>query len=152
MAMPRMPSSSGMRPERLSGPGLDSVGNGGLHAIEEEEAAEDDESDDGAGSEKQEAGGLAAASDGPAEAVNDACHGVEAVEPAPARRDESGRIGDGRGEHPELDEERDDVFDVAIESVESGKPEADTESGEEREGQERGEAEKGKRGGGGEKE
>src|SRR5882672_9634607 len=146
MAMPRMPSSSGMRPERLSGAELDSVGNGGLHAIEEEEAAEDDESDDGAGSEQQEAGGLAAASDGPAEAVNDAGHGVEAVEPAPAWRDESAGIGDGRGEHPELDEERDDVFDVAIESVESGKPEANAESGEEREGQERGEPKSGKSG------
>src|SRR5712664_1550144 len=89
--------------------GLDSVGNGGLHAIEEEEAAEDDEGDDGAGSKQEQAGGLAAAGDGPAEAVNDAGHGIEAVEPAPARGNERGRIGDGRSEHPELDEERNDV-------------------------------------------
>src|ERR1700737_3735219 len=64
---------------------LDAIGNGGLHAIEEKEAAEEDEGDDGAGSEKEQAGGLAAAGDGPAEAVNDSGHGVEAVEPAPAR-------------------------------------------------------------------
>src|SRR5258707_1034541 len=98
MAMPRMPSSSVMRPERLSGRGLDAIGNGGLHAIEEEEAAEDDESDDGAGSEKQEAGGLAAASDGPAEAVNDDVgghlKGVGEVGPG----DESGEIENGIGE------------------------------------------------------
>src|SRR5258708_38318446 len=93
------------------------VGNGGLHAIEEEEAAEDDEGDDGAGSEKEQAGGLAAAGDGPAEAVNDAGHGIEAVEPAPARRNERGRIGDGRSEQPELDEERNDVADDAIKGV-----------------------------------
>jgi len=125
---------------------LDAVGNGGLHAIEEEEAAEEDESDDGGGSEKEEAGGLATASDGPAETVNDAGHGVEAVKPAPARRNERGRIGDGGGEHPELDEEWDDVLDVAIESVECGKPEADAESGEEREGQKKGEPKSGKSG------
>src|SRR5216683_3071888 len=100
----------------------DSVGNGGLHAIEKEEAAEEDESDDGGGSEKDEAGRLAAAGDGPAETVNDAGHGVEAVEPAPAQRNKRGRISDGRGEHPELHEEGNDVADVTIESVERGEP------------------------------
>jgi hypothetical protein len=134
------------RAQRRTDAELDAVGNGGLHAIEEEEAAEEDESDDGAGSEKKKAGGLAAAGDGPAKTVNDAGHGVEAVEPAPLLRDESAGIGDGRGEHPELDEERNDVFDVAVESVESGKPEADAESGEERKGQERGEPKSGKSG------
>jgi len=125
---------------------LDSVGNGGLHAIEEVEAAEDNESDDGGGSEKQEAGSLAAAGDSPAETVNDAGHGVEAVEPAPLLRDERAGIGDGRGEHPELDKERDDVLDVAVESVESGKPQTDAESGEEGEGQQGGEPKSSERG------
>src|SRR6266850_7938111 len=96
---------------------LDSVGNGGLHAIEEEEAAEKDERDGGGGSEKEEAGSVAAAGDGPAETVNHAGHGVEAVEPAPALGDQRGRVGDGRGDFPELDEERDNVADVAIERV-----------------------------------
>ena len=66
--------------------------------------------------------------EGPAETVDDACHGIEAVEPAPALRHEGRGIGDGRGEHPELDEEGSDVFNVAIESVERGEPEADAES------------------------
>src|SRR5258708_36948229 len=118
IARPGRPSSAGMREERSSGGGLDAVGNGGLYTIEEEEAAEDDEGDGGAGSVKEQAGGLAAAGDGPTEAVNDAGHGIEAVEPAPARRHERGRIGDGRSEHPELDEERDDGADVAMKSVE----------------------------------
>src|SRR6266513_1920478 len=125
---------------------LNAVGNGGLHAIEEEEAAEDDECDDGAGSEQEQAGGVAAAGDGPAETVNDAGHGVEAVEPAPARRNERGRVGDGRGEHPERDEEGDDVFHVAIKSVECGEPQADAKSGEDGEKQKRGQPERGKSG------
>src|SRR6267143_5959544 len=122
------------------------VGNGGLHAIEEEEAPEEDEGDDGAGSEKEEARGVAAACDGPAETVNDAGHGVEAVEPAPARGNERGRVGDRRGEHPELDEEGDDVFHVAIKSVERGEPQADAKSGEDSEKQKRGQPERGKSG------
>src|SRR5882672_10649447 len=125
---------------------LNTVCNRGLHAVEEKEAAEKDESDGGGGSEKEEAGSVAAAGDGPAETVNHASHGVEAVKPAPALGDQRGWIGDGRGEHPELDEEGDDVADVAIERVERGKPEADAESGEEREGQQRGEPERGERG------
>src|SRR2546422_6853277 len=125
---------------------LDSVGNGGLHAIEEEEAAEDDEGDGESGSEKEKAGRLAAAGDGPAKTVNDAGHGIEAVEPAPARGNERGRIGDGRGEHPELDDEGNDVADVAIESVERGEPQADAEGGEYGEGQKGGQPKSGKGG------
>src|SRR5712692_4977876 len=98
--------------------GLNAVGNGGLHAIEKKEAAEDDEGDGESGNEKEKAGSLAAAGDGPAETINDASHGVEAVEPTPAGRNERGRIGDGRGKHPKLDEEGNDVADVAIKSVE----------------------------------
>src|SRR6266851_2778183 len=124
----RSRSSSGMRAERLSGRELDTVGNGGLHAIEEKEAAEEDESDDGGRSQKDEAGRLAAAGNGPAETVNDAGHGVEAVKPAPARRNKRGRISDGRGEHPELHEERNHIADVAIESIERGEPQAAAES------------------------
>src|SRR5207245_2672410 len=110
---------------------LNTVGNGGLHAIEIEKAAKEDQGDGGGGSEKKQAGSVAAAGDGPAETVNDAGHGVEAVEPAPARGDERRGVGDGGGKHPELDEEGDDVADVAIQSVERGKPEADATSGEE---------------------
>src|SRR6266404_3359932 len=120
---------------------LDPVGNGGLHAIEEEEAAEEDERDGAGGSQEEQAGSLAAAGDGPAKTVNDAGHGIEAVEPAPARGNQRGRVGDGRSEHPELHEERNDVAHVAVERVERGKPQADAESGEKRQGQQRGEPE-----------
>ena len=89
---------------------------------------------------------MAATGDGPAETVNDAVHGVQAVKPAPARRNERGRVGDGRGEHPELDEEGDDVFHVAIKSVERGEPQADAKSGEDGEKQKRGQPESSKSG------
>jgi len=144
---PEVPTGSGQLDRAgEGGAGLNSVGNGGLHTIEEEETAEDDDSDDGRGSQKENAGRLAATGDGPPEPVNDAGHGVEAVEPAPAWRNESGRIGDGRGKHPELDKKRNDIFDVAIKSVESGKPEAYAESGEDGESQEGGEPKSGKGG------
>src|SRR5437879_13827197 len=138
--MYRAPTSEKVKTE------LDPVGNGGLHAIEEEEAAEEDERDGTGGSQEEQAGSLAAAGDGPAKTVNDAGHRVEAVEPAPARGNQRGRVGDGRSEHPELDEERNDVADVAIERVERGKPQADAESGEKRQGQQRGEPERRERG------
>src|ERR1700745_3789512 len=71
-----------------TGAELDPVGNGGLHAVKEEQAAGEDERDGKGGSEKKQARSVAAAGDGPAEAVDDAGHGVEAVEPAPVHGDE----------------------------------------------------------------
>ena len=102
--------------------GLDTVGNGGLHAVEKEEAAEQDENNSCRGSEKDEARRLAVPRDGPAEAVNDASHGIETVKPTPAFGDERRGVGNGRGKHPELDEKRDDIADVAVESIERGHP------------------------------
>src|SRR5947207_1239396 len=124
MAMPRRPSSSGIRSVARgmggeldavpSRPGLDTVGNGDLHAVEKEKAAEKNESDGTGGSKQEQAGGLAAAGDSPADAVNDAGHGIEAIEPAPARGHERRCVGNGRGEHPEGDDEGDDGADVAV--------------------------------------
>ena len=108
---------------------LDAVGNLRLHAVEEEEAGDEDDGDGGSRSGEREPGRLAVSGDGPAEAVDDAGHGIESIKPAPANGNESGWIGDGGGEHPELDEEGNDVFDVAIESVERGKPEANAKGG-----------------------
>src|SRR5207248_7624159 len=125
---------------------VDAVSNGGLHAIEEENGAEKNEDYGGGGSEQQQAGGMSAAGDGPAEAVNDAGHGIEAVEPAPARGHEGRSIGHGRGKHPEGDDEGDDVANVAIKRVERGEPEADAESREEREKKENGKPERRERG------
>lgn len=118
---------------------LDAVGNGALHLVEEEQAArEDDQDGENAGGELR-AGGLRVAGEGPAETVNDAGHGIEAVEPAETLRDQRAGINDGRGEHPELHEKGDDVADVAVEGVEGGGPQADAKSGEQREEQEGGE-------------
>src|SRR6267143_929589 len=47
---------------------------------------------------------------------------VPSKKPAPARRNERSRIGDGGGKHPKLDDEGDDVADVAIKSVERREP------------------------------
>src|SRR2546421_2720005 len=116
-----------------------SVGNGGLHPIEEKEPAEDDEREGGGRNEKDEVGRLAVAGDGPSEAVNDAGHGVETVQPAPMLRNERTGIRDRRGEHPELNDKGDDVAHIAIKSVERGHPEADAESGEKGEKQQGGE-------------
>ena len=73
---------------------LDAIGNGRLHAIEEEQAAEKDQRDSRRGSEKKQAWGMAAASDGPAEPVNDAGHGVEAIKPAPTLGHKRRGVGD----------------------------------------------------------
>src|SRR5215472_6030328 len=96
---------------------LDLVGNRCLHTIEEEQPAEEDKRHGEGGSEKKQVRSVAAARDGPAEAVNDTGHGVKAVKPAPASGDEGGRISDRRGEHPELDEKGHDIAHVAIESI-----------------------------------
>ncbi len=93
---------------------LDAIGNGRLHAIEEEQAAEEDKRDGEGGSEKKQAGSVAVARDCPSEAVNDAGHGIEAIKPAPTLGHKRRGVGDWRGEHPELDEKRDDVPDVTI--------------------------------------
>src|SRR5215472_16490628 len=125
---------AGLKPGAAKKPQeLNAVGNGGLHAIEEEDAAEKNENDGGCGNEQQWAGGLPASRDGPAEAVNNAGHGIEVIEPAPARGYKRGSVGHGRSEHPERNHERDDVANVAIERVERGEPQADAESREERE-------------------
>ena len=82
------------------------------------------------------AAGVAVPGEGPAEAVNDAGHGIQAVEPALALRDHGAGIVDGGSKRPELDEERDEIADVAIERVQSGKPQADAEDSENGEQQE----------------
>src|SRR5262249_24197132 len=124
-------------------PGLDAVGNGSLHAVEEEEAAEKDNGDSGSGGGEERSGGLAVASERSAETVDDAGHGVQAVEAAPALGDQAGWVGDGRGKHPELDEEGSDVLHIAIKGVESGEPEANAESGGDSEQNEDGKPESG---------
>src|SRR5271165_1914071 len=62
--------------------GLDAVGNGALHALEEEQAAEKDDEDGGGAGEELRPGRLAMAGERPAKAFDYAGHGVEAVEPA----------------------------------------------------------------------
>src|SRR5271155_2301625 len=99
MARPRRPPSSGRREAARAGAGLDAVGNGALHALEEEQAAEEDQEDGGGAGEELRTGRLAVTGERPAETVNDAGHGIEAVKPAVTLRDQSAGIGDRAGEH-----------------------------------------------------
>src|SRR3990172_6685863 len=46
-------------------------------------------------------------------AVDDGRHGIEQIEGPEPRRDDADRVGNGRGEHPELDDEREGVPHVA---------------------------------------
>src|SRR5256885_10058007 len=115
---------------------LDAIGNGALHALEEAEAAEKDAEDGGAGNEESGRGCVAMSGESPAKAVNNTCHGIKTIEPAPALRNERAGVGDGRSEHPELEKERHDVSDVAIKRIERGEPQADAKSGEDGEEQE----------------
>src|SRR5256885_4346065 len=115
---------------------LDSVRNGALHALEEDEAAEKDDEDGGAGNEESGRRCVAMSGESPAKAVNNACHGIKTIEPAPTLRNERAGVGDGRSEHPELEKERHDVSDVAIKRIERGEPQADAKSGEDGEEQE----------------
>src|SRR5438128_421922 len=101
---------------------LDAIGNGTLHALEEDEAAEEDDEDGGARDEEGCRGCVAMSGESPAKTVNNARHGIEAIEPAPTLRNERTGVGDRRSEHPELEKERDDVFDVAIKRIERGEP------------------------------
>jgi lipopolysaccharide transport system ATP-binding protein len=64
----------------------------------------------------------------PTEAFNDACHRVQPVKPLPALWDEAAGVGDGRGEHPKLDEEGDGIANIPIDGVEGGKPKTDPKS------------------------
>src|ERR1019366_5540462 len=76
---------------------------------------------------------------------NDADHGIQAVKPPPALWDERAGIGNRGGEHPALDDEGHDILYVAIESVERGHPEADTEGGEHGKKQQHGQPKRGER-------
>ncbi len=70
-----------------------------------------------------------AAEESPAKAVDDARHGVEAVEPAPLLRHDAARIGDRRQEQPKLRQKREGVLHVAIHGVEGREPETDGQGG-----------------------
>src|SRR5256885_15507894 len=132
------------RPSALITAAVDPVRNGALNALKKDEAAKKNDEHGGAGDKKSGGGCVAMAGKSPAKPVNDARHGIEAIEPAPTLRNERTGIGDRRSEHPELEKERDDVFDVAIKRIERGEPQADAESRQDGEEQE----ERKQRGGG----
>src|SRR5882724_9806416 len=103
--------------------GLNPVRNSALHALKKNQSAEEDEDDGDTGDEKAERRSLAVAGERPTKTVNDAGHGIEAVQPAPARGNERAGIGDRRSEHPELQEKGHDVTHIAVERVERGEQE-----------------------------
>ncbi len=85
-------------------------------------------------------GGLAA-EEAPAEAVNDADHGVQRVEEAVLLGDDAGTEADRRDVEAELDDEGDDEAEIPIFDVQGGEPEAGPEGGEEGEHNKHGEEE-----------
>lgn len=87
----------------------------------------DDERSDEAGPPES----AVAAKDCPAEAVDDANHGIERVEKAPLVRDDTAAESDGRKVESKLDYKGDDVPEIAIFDVEGGEPKAEAESGSE---------------------
>ena len=72
---------------------------------------------------------MLAAKDRPAETVDDADHGVEGIEESPFFRNDAARKADRRDIEAKLDDEGNDVAEVAVFDVERGKPEAEAEGG-----------------------
>ncbi len=75
-------------------------------------------------------GGLAT-EEAPAEAVDDADHGIKGVEEAVLLGDDAGAETDRGDVEAELDDEGDDEAEVAVFDVQGGEPEAGPEGGEE---------------------
>ncbi len=85
-----------------------------------------DENDDHGGGRQHGDGGNRSMDGSPAEAFDDAGHGIQqAVSQAEFRRDDGAGINDRRGKEQALDEEGYDITDVTVFHVESGQPQAD---------------------------
>src|SRR2546425_3404192 len=80
---------------------LHHVGKRALHSLEVPEPAREDDERDRRRHDEQGAGWLAVTEERPSEALDDAGHGIEAVERAPALGHERARIGHRRGEEPD---------------------------------------------------
>lgn len=81
------------------------------------------------------------AKDAPAEAINHADHGVQAVEEPPLFGHDGAAEADRRYIEPELDDEGDDVFEVAVFDIEGRDPERGAKAGAQCHGDEGGEQE-----------
>src|SRR5882762_3733352 len=101
---------------------LDHVRYGRLHSVEVNQSAKEHHEHHTSGCQEHQVGWPSLPGKRPSETLDDAGHGVQSIKPAPARRNERSRIGDGGGKHPKLDDEGDDVADVAIKSVERREP------------------------------
>lgn len=71
-----------------------------------------------------------AAEDAPAEAINDADHGIEGIEQAPFLWDDTAGEADRRNVKAELHDERDDITEIPVFHIERGDPEARPEGGD----------------------
>ncbi len=85
-------------------------------------------------------GGLAS-EEAPAEAIDDADHGIQRVEEAVLLGDDAGTETDWRNIKPELDDEGDDGAEIPVFDIQRGEPEAGPEGGKEGEENEDGEEE-----------
>src|SRR5208283_2232930 len=109
-----------------------------FHVIEKGQAPENGNQDHGDRGDQDGTGRGSAARQRPAEAINDARHGVQAIKPAVALRNKLAGIVNGRSEGPELDDKGDQIADVPIQGIESGKPETHAENRKNGEQQEQG--------------
>src|SRR6266850_712457 len=115
----------------------DDVSEDSLDPAEEKGARnQNEERGEGRDGDSQ-AGGPAAPEERPAEAFDDPHERIETVERPPGPAHETGGVGDGRREEPELDQERNRMLDVAVLHIQSREPEPEPQSGDEGEEDER---------------
>ena len=74
------------------------------------------------GYEQQTAGRLTVAGQSPAKSFNHSSHRIQTEEPQPALRNKAARIGYRRSKHPNLNQERNHITNVAINRVQRRKP------------------------------
>ena len=75
--------------------------------------------------------GLPAPEKRPADTLDNAHEWIETIDRPPGLRQETRGIGDGSGEKPDLDEERNRVLNVSVLDIQGRKPKADAQSGDE---------------------
>src|SRR6266508_4536288 len=110
------------RSEATVRPRSDDIREGAFGAAEKERSG--DKNDDGSERRDHNAGARSGSlpEQGPAKALDNSNHGIEAIHRPPRSREETRWIGDRGGEEPDLHEEGHRVLDIAILNIESGKP------------------------------
>ena len=107
---------------------LNNIGKGLFTIAKIKDTGDQDERDNGGRGEQHGDRRNRRMEDRPAEALDDAGHGVEqSVSKTILRRDEGAGVNDRRGKKETLDEEGDNIANVTKFNVERGEPEPDAE-------------------------